>query len=70
MIVIAKFKGKDGSMGYKNERRYRLDFDVVSIYGTANQKISINDSQISGWDKNTNVQYSSLKKFLENWDVI
>lgn len=70
MIVTAKFKGKDGSKGYKSGKRYRLNFNVVSVYATANSRIEIDDSQVSDWDKNTTVQYSSLKKFLDNWEVV
>jgi hypothetical protein len=70
MKVKARFKGTNGSLGYKTGKMYKLDFGVVSVFGTAKSRIEISDSHVSSWDKNTICQYASLKKFLENWDVI
>lgn len=71
MIVKAIFKGRNGSKGYVTNKAYSLNFKTVMFYdATIKERIEIDDSKVSGWDRNTVVQYSSLKKFLENWTLI
>lgn len=63
MEIKAKFKGKDGSVGYRNGETYKLKFgmadDVIEIW----QLISPSQGK-------NKVLYSSLKSFLNNWQVI
>lgn len=72
MIVKAKFKGINGSMRYITGRIYRLGLYTTIIYrdGKYLDRIKIYNSKVNQWDKNTVVQYSSLKKFLDNWEVV
>lgn len=71
MKIKAKFKGADGSMGYRNGVNYALSFDTVFArppYQTKKQEFilvkSINPT--AGGDP---VFYESLKGFLNNWQV-
>jgi len=70
MQITAKYKGKDNKKGYKNGQQYRLLFNTVNVFGTFKERIEINNIRINDWDKNSTVLYTSLKKFLNNWEVI
>lgn len=60
MEIKAKFKGRDGSVGYRNGANYRLVFAAdaqgIRLYDTARPASSV-------------VMYSSLKSFLNNWQI-
>lgn len=71
MDIIAKFKGKDGSEGYVKGETYKLLFrttDDDSRRGT-NHFITIWKYRNPSTAGNK-VVYSSLFKFLENWEVL
>ena len=70
MKIRAKFKGKDGSLGYRTGRNYTLNFGLSVPYNSTKSCIEISVFNNNEWDRNTTCRYSSLKKFLENWDVI
>jgi hypothetical protein len=65
MIVIAKFKGAHGSKGYKNGKAYEL------IFMTEHPGCSIQDrGRVTPKDSGGSlVVYSSMRKFLDNWEV-
>lgn len=69
MKIKAKFKGTTDK-NYKNGIRYSLDFDTVSIFGTLKRRVEIvkTNDWVEGY-KST-VQYASLRKFLDNWEVL
>lgn len=75
MEVKAKFKGKHGSLGYLNEKDYLLDFKVDSEKGNYFVVIrEIINRRFGGaliTLRNDSVcTYSSLRKFLDNWEVL
>lgn len=59
MLVSAIFIGEEGSMGYKHGITYQIRFSIKQ------DKISIQRPNGTGV-----CPYDSLKKFLENWNVI
>jgi hypothetical protein len=65
MIVVAKFKGADGSKGYKTGKSYEL------IFQTSHPGLTICDrSRHNGNDSGGSlVPYASMRKFLDNWEV-
>lgn len=70
MKIKAKFKGKDGSLGYENGKTYPLIFGTVRnvVNGNLRDQIKIVRSDCSlvvG-----TCYYDSLKTFLNNWQVI
>lgn len=69
MKIKAKFKGTTDN-NYKNGIRYSLDFDVISLFGTVKQTVAI--TKCDDWknDYSSNVHYASLRKFLDNWEVL
>lgn len=72
MEIKAKFKGRDGSEGYANGATYRLIFGVVDNITEQRPRRLIEIWRITespGLAKNP-VRYSSLKAFLNNWQVI
>jgi hypothetical protein len=75
MKVRAKFKGKDGSVGYKTGSDYTLRFHSYSEGdrdGIQIQEI-VSESHggaITRLRNESHVKYSSLRKFLDNWEVI
>lgn len=69
MKVRAKFKGKDGSLGYKNGSDYSLDFNnITHPFGSTKEVIHI--EKANDLERITTVIYSSLRKFLDNWEVL
>lgn len=66
MIVVAKFKGANGSKGYETGKSYEL------IFQTLHPGCAIKDRQRSDQkeiDKSM-VPYTSMRKFLDNWEVL
>lgn len=66
MVVKAKFKGQNGSKGYATGKTYELVFGVdhpgCTIYDRARS---------TGKDSGGSlVRYSTMRKFLDNWEVI
>ena len=61
MKVIAKFKGKNGSLGYVNGRTYML-----TIREQPNGSIWITRKEEYGGS----CEYSNIIKFFENWTDI
>lgn len=60
MEIKAKFKGRDGSVGYRNGVNYRI------IFAADSQGIRLYDS---ARPKDSVVMYSSLGAFLNNWQI-
>lgn len=60
MIVVAKFKGQNGSKGYQARKVYELKFE------TSHPGCSIEERTRAG----SLVVYTSMRKFLDNWEVI
>lgn len=60
ITIRAKFKGTNGSLGYKTDKEYQLKFWVIPTHG-----VSIQNSDGTGY-----CPYSKLKTFLDNWEVI
>lgn len=65
--VIARFKGANGSCGYKTGDVYKIGFQTFSNIFTNDKGISI--KPLYGY-VGERCDYSSLKKFLENWEVL
>lgn len=63
--ITAKFKGEDGSMGFKNGSRYKL---VVTSLTRPLKHISI--QSVGVLNTGGICVYSSAIKFLENWTDI
>lgn len=61
MEIKAKFKGRDGSVGYRNGANYKL------IFAADSSGVRAFDS---GRPASSVVMYSSLKAFLNNWQVL
>lgn len=61
MTTKARFKGKNGSLGYIKNSVYYLQFLTV------NQKINI---QPIGNSHGQTCLYDSLKSFLDNWEIL
>jgi len=61
MKIIAKFIGRDGSLGYRKHRYYYLNLN------TNENKICIMKKDEL---ENKTCEYSSFIKFLENWTNI
>lgn len=66
MIVIAKFKGQNGSKGYQSGKKYELIF-IDSHPGFLIQDKARVTPRDSGGSM---VRYSSMRKFLDNWEVL
>lgn len=62
MIVVAKFKGQNGSKGYVTGKKYEL------VFGVSHPGCSIQDRARSA--KDGFVVYASMRKFLDNWEVV
>lgn len=71
MEIKAKFKGKDGSEGYRNGETYKLKFGMAD---DDTRQGSDHFIRIWAWQSpgrySNKVLYSSLKSFLNNWQVI
>lgn len=65
-IVKAKFKGRDGSLGYKTGGTYKLLFSLEDNNNTFRKKIFIEDVE----EVCQPCVYSNLKTFLDNWEVV
>lgn len=63
MRVEAKFKGADGSMAYRTGRKYVLSLSVTS-------EVTIRDVTPDSKFQGTSCTYVSLRKFLDNWEVL
>jgi hypothetical protein len=61
MVIKARFKGEEGSMGYKNDRVY--DLRVIMNPGKFNL-------HIENLDGTQQCPYSSIYSFLNNWDLV
>ncbi len=74
MLIKAKFKGANGSLGYENGKNYRLRFRTESdngedfIFIQEVVKEQFNGAIIS-IRSGSYCPYSSLKAFLNNWQV-
>lgn len=66
MIVVAKFKGSNGSKGYETRKTYEL------ILGTDHPGLWIQDrGRVTAKDSGGSmVRYSTMRKFLDNWEVL
>ena len=58
MIIKAIFKGKDGSLGYKNGQEYLLQVEQYD------------NSKMLRIEHPTKCVYSTLTSFLRNWENI
>jgi len=73
MKIKAKFKGADGSCGYRNGQNYTLDFKTTD--DNAKQG---SDHLVQIYKINTDcpcigtniVLYESLRSFLNNWQIL
>lgn len=61
----AKFIGKDGSLGFVNGVTYNIETRVQSYWFGTSGVIVV---YVVG--SRLNCPYSSVEKFLENWEVI
>lgn len=61
MKIKAKFKGANGSLGYKNGSNYKLRFTV------SDGQITI--TPYNDLDTCSICRYDSLRSFLNNWQV-
>ena len=75
MEIKAKFKGADGSLGYRNGMNYFLNFETVRVrlpYSTTvMEKIRV--TNLTGGRAatySTVCDYDSLKAFLNNWQIL
>lgn len=72
MKIKAKFKGRDGSLGYRNGGNYVLEFETARRripYSTDfKDVIKITNLSLSGYMGEC--EYDSLKAFLNNWQVL
>lgn len=71
MKIRAKFIGTDNrkKFQYKFGRTYTLNFDIVSrSFGSIHSNIEI--SKFNEWERLSERSYSSLRKFLTQWEVI
>lgn len=61
--LICRFKGKNGSQGFKYGEKYIIDTCCRQMVGQA---------YIHAEDKHANKScpYDSIESFLENWDVL
>ena len=66
MIVVARFKGKDGSKGYQRGKEYTLIFQCDHPGLTISDMDRATPKDSGG----SLVQYTSLVRFLDNWEVI
>lgn len=67
MRIRAVFIGKSDK-NYKQGMTYTLDFDnMTHPFGSAKEVISI--QKASDFEGKSNVLYSRLKRFLDNWTV-
>ena len=62
MIITARFKGQDGSLGYKNGKNYKLRLthdngDEISIQDTSKNPAG-------------NCRYSNMLTFMQNWENV
>lgn len=66
LLVKAKFKGANGSVGYKNGETYTLRFYIKK------KKVVIHNAITEGLTGKVEqtVEYNSLPLFLINWDVV
>lgn len=61
MVIKAKFRGQDGSLGYKNGRWYELKLHQVP------SPVSSDNIEISRMDNTGICQYDDIYQFLNNW---
>lgn len=72
MKIKAKFKGKDGSVGYRNGENYWLYFRLDSHQGDDFiyiEEITESVGCLTSIRKESYCEYASLKAFLNNWQV-
>lgn len=65
-IVFAKFKGQNGSKGYETGKKYEL------VFNTDHPGFLVSDRN-RGTPRDHGgslVRYSTMRKFLDNWEVI
>jgi len=70
MKIKAKFKGADGSMGYRNGTNYALEFETVFArppYQKTQQEFILVKPLVK--DAGEPVFYESLKGLLNNWQI-
>lgn len=67
MEIKAKFKGRDGSLGYRNGQTYLLEFKTVDDNNRAGSDQLIQAYRTDGKGV---VLYSTMRNFLNNWQVI
>jgi hypothetical protein len=70
MKIRAKFKGDKPRKGFRPGCQYSLNFDTGSIFKRGKYRDSIEVSKWNEFDKDTDLSYSSLKKFLKSWDIM
>lgn len=70
MKIRAKFIGTDKRKKriYKTGVKYTLNFDTVPQFNTTKDKIEI--QKWVDWEAVSVFWYPSLKKFLENWQIL
>lgn len=70
MKIKAKFKGVDKRKKpvYKTGKKYSLNFEVADVFNTTKEHIEINIW--NEWEGISAFWYPSLKKFLENWEIL
>lgn len=72
MKIKAKFKGADGSMGYRNGENYHLQFttrDAQTLVDGSEKIIIWRTFPDGRMYEGSLVPYTSLKSFLNNWQV-
>lgn len=65
--INATFIGRDGSCGYTNGRKYKLE--IMKIEGQNEEKVIIPKIRIE-CSEALSCEYQSLKSFLNNWTLI
>jgi len=65
MVVVARYKGKDGLKGYKTGQTYSI------LFSTLHPGCAIKDYQRKGvhQGEGTLISYPTMRKFLDNWEV-
>lgn len=73
MEIKAKFKGRDGSVGYRNGETYKLEFKTVDDDNRQGCDHLILISRINEVNRaiGTNlVVYDTMRGFLNNWQIL
>jgi len=68
MKIKAKFKGADGSLGYRNGENYSLNFGTRLTQCLTREAIVVSPEVHT--KSQTPIVYESLKSFLNNWQIL